>query len=391
MNAERLHALLKSLSKEFIERKTAEKVITLSVALTELANNSTTATQEAFVTAKEDVETALTDSASDCFSPTWQQALKEIRGNDLCGKTLADRIENTIQSNQLTPAVCAQKITEISEDFRRFTKAVRNGIFAFEEFGIGAEELGAGECEIGILIPRDAVDGKLYDFGKELQNLTYFFDAISEVSTGKKDPLHIRSISSSELLVFLVAGFRFCKCLAETVGTLVDLYKKVLELKQARNDYLKKGIPENIVKQVEEHANTQMQEDIHKLSVKVVEDYYKGETGRKNELTVFVERSLGGLADRIDRGYNIEIRIEQIIASSDEKEDEKAEQERLEFQKAVESIRIMAPNMQYLKTEGKPILMLSEEKTPKEKQSSGQSIQKQTVKKAKKVSKKASR
>ena len=116
------------------------------------------------------------------------------------------------------------------------------------------------------------VDNRLYDFGKELQTLTQFFDAISEVATGKKDPLCIRTISSSELLVFLVGGVKFCKCLAETLGSLVELYKKVLDLKQSRNDYLQKGVPENIVKQVEEHANQKMKNNVRELAVKVVAD-----------------------------------------------------------------------------------------------------------------------
>ena len=393
MNTERLHALLQSLSKEFTERKTAEKISDLSTAVANLVTLKTAEAELAFDAARKAVKSALTNSISDEFSPTWKQVLEEIGGGKMCGLTFWNHIEEAIHYALLTPTVCTEEILKIAKSFQDFALSVENGIAAFQEFGIGAEELEAGECEIGILIPREAVDGKLHDFGKELQTLTHFFDAISEVSTGKKDPLHIRSISSSEFLIFLVGGLMFCKCLSETLGSLVELYKKVLDLKQSRNDYLKKGVPETIVKQVEDHANAQMKENIHDLAIKVVTGYYQGETGRKNELIVSVEKSLGGFADRIDRGYNIEIRVEPITYLPDENESEKAKQKRVEFQKAVETIKRMAPNMQYLKTEGTPILRLSEEKKSKGSHQSEQPKQDQTVKKktTKKVVKKSNK
>ena len=64
--------------------------------------------------------------------------------------------------------------------------------------------------------------------------------------------------------------------------------------------------------------------------------------------------SLNKIANRIDRGFNFEVRIEP-----PDKPLENAKQEK-ELQKAVGTIQGASENMQYMKLEGPPILALPE-------------------------------
>jgi hypothetical protein len=100
---------------------------------------------------------AVTDVASDTFSPAWRQILIEMSGEGLFGKTLKERAEQILAQNQMTPIVARQETQKILEDLGNFMKGLDSTISAFSQFGIGTEELGPGQAEITLLVPRRAV------------------------------------------------------------------------------------------------------------------------------------------------------------------------------------------------------------------------------------------
>jgi hypothetical protein len=138
---------------------------------------------------------------------------------------------------------------------------------------------------------------------------------------------------------------------AVAIERLVALYKNLLEIRRLQTEIQKQGITK-AAKDVEEHANDFMDKEIGKLSIELVTEFYKGnDAGRKNELRNGVNASLNRLANRIDRGYNFEVRCQPLAAGKPEKDETK---------KAIAAIQAATANMQFLKLDGKPILRLSE-------------------------------
>ncbi len=143
----------------------------------------------------------------------------------------------------------------------------------------------------------------------------------------------------------------------------------------------KQELPENVVSGVETHANKVMQEGIEKASVEIVNQFYVGQdVGRKNELTVQVRLSMNMLANRIDHGVNVEVRVEPPAATDPKAKDETVK-------KSVAAIQAATPNMQFLKLEGPPLLQLpqtrtmwkSEKEHQKQKRRKGRTISKPNV------------
>jgi len=123
-------------------------------------------------------------------------------------------------------------------------------------------------------------------------------------------------------------------------------------------------MPEEISEKTKDYVNSVMDSAIEKFALELVtENYKQKDAGRRNEMVNGVRISLNRIANRIDRGFNFEVRIEP--------PDPKSSQEDETVKKAVEIIRAASENMQYMKLEGPPILALPEEielaeKTPKE-------------------------
>ncbi len=352
MNAERLHAIAVTLRQEMRDRKTPDNLQNLVNYLQAVSSQSNTSTQQNLANGLTGFYAAVTDAPSDTFTPAWRQILVEMGGAELFGKLLKQRVERIIAENQMTPAVAFQKLQTVLEELRAFMTGLDSTVSGFRQFKIGSEQLSPGEAEITVLIPRQAVDDKLREFADELHELEFILNTFAQVSTGKKEDLKIRTVSSSDLLIYLLATPTCAACVAKSIDYVVGLYKKLLEVRKLRLEIERLGMPE-ISDQMKERANNVMSEGIEEVTIKIVDEFYVGKDGeRKHELTNSVRVSLNRIANRIDKGFNIEVRIEPLKAPTAEAS--------AEVTKAEAIIQAAAPNMQYLKLEGPTILALPE-------------------------------
>lgn len=357
MNAERFHAIVTALNQEMTARNIVAKMQELINALQNVVNQPAPSHQQNLANSLKAMYSAVTDTPSDSFSPTWRQILSEIGGEDLFGNALKETIEDTFERNQITPAVALQELQGIQKRLQAFKNALDQAVSALRHFQIGDETLSPGQCEIGVLIPRKAVGNHLPEFAEELKELSFILNTFSEVATGKKGDLPIRTISSTDLMVYLEAVLPFAACLSVAIERTVSLYKQLLEIRKLRQDLKKQGIPDEQTAGIESYANNLMENGIEKVSVEIVDKFYhKKDPGRKNELVNAVRISLNRVANRIDRGYNLEVRVEPISQKEEEAKKDPHVRE------AISTIQSATPKMQFLKLEGEPILKLPEGK-----------------------------
>lgn len=359
MNAERLHIIAETLKRELASHQTVEKLQGLVNALQQIAQQNNSNTQQTLVTNRDAFYGAVNNVPSDSFTPAWRQILIEMGGEDLFGRNLKQRVQQILAENQMTPGVANDQIQPILTRLQAFKTALEQMVAAFSHFKVGSESLAPGEAEIALLIPRDAVDNKLGDFADELGEMEFILNTFSEVATGRKDDLEIRTVSSSGLMVFLAANPKFAAIVAKVVDFVVAQYKRILEIKKLHLEIERLELPEEISDKTKEYANTQMETAIDKFTVEIINEYHVGtDGGRKNELANSVKISLSMIANRVDRGFNFEVRIEPPKAAAEDHDEE--------LKRAVQAIQAASVNMQYMKLEGPPILALPEktESTP---------------------------
>jgi hypothetical protein len=99
-----------------------------------------------------------------------------------------------------------------------------------------------------------------------------------------------------------------------------------------------------------------MSEGVKPLAEKLLDTYWKGKDApRRNELRNELVGVLNAIANRIDQGYNLEVRAEP-SAPAQEGEGEEAASRRAH----IEQIMHSALGMQYLRPVGDPLLSLPE-------------------------------
>lgn len=357
MNAERLHRILLEVKADYDATSFLDKFRAVRDNLqNQVSQPQQPVYQQNLVVALQALYETLDKSKINDFSPGWTQIINEIGGDNIFGISLKNTVEEIFSSNQITPAAALQDITELVSKSENFKVAIDNLINAYSNLKIGAEELENGECELGYTIPRLFVKNKLNSLNKEISELNFIITTLSEAVTGEKDEFEVKTISSSDFLVYVLVGLHFGKVMSEIVEKIIDNYKKILEIKKLRNELQTHGVPAKETKGIEQHANSLMEHEIEKLVKALMSKYPKKDAPRKNELTNGVTIALNKVANRIDNGFNIEIRVKELTPVEEENESVE-ESTNAEYVKA---IKANMKGMEFIKTSGEPILKLPE-------------------------------
>lgn len=359
MNVERLHAIAIAVLDDLANTNTENTLQQLVEALQNQINQPQAPEFQQQVSQHlQTLYASLADALSNDFSPTWKQILQELGLHDLLGNSLRSRIQEVFERNQITPSVAFEELQSLHKQLSTCKTSLEQAISAFQDLKIGAEELEPGQCEVGILVPRLAIDNKLNEFATDLGELNRVFDAFSELTTGTRPGFKIRSISSSDLSVFLEMLPVAAAGIAVAVERIVGLYKQILEIRKLRGELSNQGVPKKELKGIIKYANSTMKKGIGELVTDLLEKYYKNkDEGRRNELSTELRFALNKIARRIDKGYSVEVRVKPLSDDEQAAAEGETGSEDIEHIKAILSA---SKNIEFIKLEGDSILTLPE-------------------------------
>jgi hypothetical protein len=302
----------------------------------------------------------LVQSKTNNFSPAWKQILEELGVHDLFGNPLLYRIQEIFSRNQITPAAALQELKEILKQLNNCKASFEAVITSFTSFQIGSEEIEKGHCELGLLIPRAAVSNNLEEFAKDLNKIDILFGTFSEL-TNQRPGFKINSISSTDFNLMLAATPVIVASIAYAVDRILTVYKRVLEIRIKHAELKELGFKDKELQTIKKKADSAVLEEVEKLTPELLEKYYKNQNApRRHEFSTRLRKALIEIAKRIDKGYNVEIRL----SPEDTQETSKDVN--------IDAITSVLKNLEFIQLEGEPILSLpetiDEEQTEKETQ-----------------------
>lgn len=370
MNVERLHAVAKAVTEDLQQGEIVSFMQQLQNFLTQQVSNPADAGAQqqvsAFLTR---LRSALAQSDVNNFPPTWEQVLDDLDLAPLLGNRLLSRIDEIFERNQITPSVAQEEISRLASEVEAANQALRNVISGLQSLGIGDEKLAPGEAEMAVLIPRDAINSQLARLGSEYVEFQKILGPFLELGTGSRPPVEVRTTSSSDFGLFLVLIPAAAKYLVDGLQSVLNLYKTLLDIREQRQRLAETGIPESNLNGIDEYANSVMASGIEQAADVMVNGANVLDAGRANELKVEIRLSLNAIANRVDRGYNIDVYAEPPPAT--EPEDDEGEEEPTELAQLradIEKINSVAERLRFFVSSSNPILSLPEgspaEETP---------------------------
>jgi len=127
-----------------------------------------------------------------------------------------------------------------------------------------------------------------------------------------------------------------------------------------KQDLVTQHVPEEKLTGIDEYASSIVSPKLDELANELMEKYGDHlDQARKNEVSIEVRYSLSKLANRIDRGFNFELRIAPLTKKKNRNEDD-------EQSEAIQQIVKSAANMQHLSQKGEPVLFLPDSDPPQE-------------------------
>lgn len=352
MNVERLHAIALSIKEEIDDLTVVSLLGQLSSGLQNSINQPQNgAFQTQIGNSKTSLQANLASADSNKFSPAWNQTIEELGMSNLIGLRLSKKLDSIFLSNQVTPHIAMEHIMELHKEVVNMDTHLKQLIDGFRHFELGHEVLENGDGELGILLPREYLNNKFFELSKEFKELNGILDVLSEVSTGSKADFEIRSLSTSDPLIILGSSLGVLSAIAITVKHIVSAYKEILEVR-VLHAKLAETVSSNRLEGIEKHAEEIMEKAIVEIKEKLLERYPGSDEGRKNELSNALDISLNKIANRIDRGVNIEVRVAPIAEGNEE--------ESSDVQENIQMIQSAMSEMEFMKLEGEPILHLTE-------------------------------
>lgn len=357
MNADRLNALLHVLREDFYRTNLPQQIERLSAALQQVVQQPQQPNHQVAVSnALKEVLRALEESEVDDLSPAWKEMLSEVGYASSLGEAARERLNESFKRAEVTPTLVKEEVDVLKGEIAQLNDAVIKGISAFEGLSVGAEELAPGKCELGFMIPRDAIEYRLDSFANECKEFDFIFGTFSEIVSGQRDHYRISTISSSDLSVFLDSAPAVAALVATAAERIVAFYKQLLEVRKLRSEMLKQDVPKEAFKAIDEHSNSRMGIAIAEIATEIMGVHgAKHESGRKNELENSLRISLQKLANRIDRGYHIEVRVG--LLPEPETEDDATDED---LKANTDAIQKASKQLEFIRLEGEPILSLPE-------------------------------
>lgn len=352
MNVERLHAICVAIRKDLEETSTVQTLNELVAALQSVVSQpGQPQYQEQVAAALGKLTTSLESSETGRFPATWRQTLEQLGIDSLLGETLLERVQEILARNQITPAVAQSEITALAAEVTEISNAIGQLLGGLEYLHIGTEDLPPGEVELAALIPRHAVHNDLPHLGNEFLELQRLMGPFLELATGSRPNLKVNAIASTDFGVFLQLDPQSGALIALAVERVVAMYKTLLEIRRLHQEIADHGVPTDALTGIEDYANSLMRSGIDEH----VETLIPGPVvGRDHELKMELRLSLNGIANRIDRGYNIDIR------ASEPDEVDETEGGGDEDSAAIRTIVKASPNLKFLNPSGNPMLSLPE-------------------------------
>jgi hypothetical protein len=205
MNVERLRETLRALQRDIETTKVDQQIQQLYNILEQIVGNpGNENVQSDFRNRLDSLNKSLASAPSRGFGQIWADAVSAIDLGNMLPEAIENQVNSIVSRSDLTPAVARDEMRRLRDEVTAGRDLISQLLKGLDGLGIESTPLPPGKAEIGILIPRTAVDNNLKEFGDEARLLDQLINAISEASTGNVDDIQIDSLSSSDLIIYVL-------------------------------------------------------------------------------------------------------------------------------------------------------------------------------------------
>ena len=166
MNVERLQEILREVQRDFKQTDIEGRLERLAPLLQRIVDEPTVPDYQSQVAGElNEIYNALRSAPSTEYGPVWEHSVQELHLANFLAGSLIQRIQAIFQNNQITPAVAVSEIQQLRLEISDARQRVEQTLSGLDFLHVTPNPIPADKAEVGILIPRAAVDNKLDELG----------------------------------------------------------------------------------------------------------------------------------------------------------------------------------------------------------------------------------
>ena len=282
------------------------------------------------------------------ITPSQLSSLAEMGGAEYFEFQIAEKIQDSVEKNAMTPAVARDFVTNLAERRSEFLATITQTRDGLKKLGAKDAPLSPGSADASFIVPRDLFKNELGAFAKELKFLDQLVRDIGEAVSGKAEPVQLETLSSSIPTVAIAANAGIVYVIAKIVDKFLESWERIERIRKARAELADLGIRKSALQELTDQIKTTVNEVVDE-SVQLALDKYDQDYGRKNELQNALKQDTRRLFGQIERGLTIQFRVEP-------KENANAEEE-----KVFASLGQISCKLQFPTITSEPILITNGE------------------------------
>jgi hypothetical protein len=329
MNVERVLTIARAVLRDLEATSVGSKLRTLADELQRRIDSPADPSFQTRTIEQRDALVAdLRDAESNEFTSIWSDQLDELGLGRFIAPALLARLEASFSTEELSPATVRDEVSAMADEVAELESALQQAIRGLEFLRVPDETLAAGEFEVSVLVPRVAVHNSLDELSAELHEIDLILQPFLELGTGGREPIKVRSISSSDFGAFLQFAPEAAYYFALAIDKLVDTIGKVISMRRHRDGLIEDGVPEEALTGVVEAANGMMASQIEKLVDDFIEQSARDvNEPRTHELRIGLRVSLEKTAERIESSYHFDVSAGPALDEQPEGAEGEAEEE----------------------------------------------------------------
>lgn len=345
MTAQKLYETLKFL--HGLDKKLGLQVALNSIreALKNLVSSPAQPQYQSALASAIDKFTSAAAELGESLTPSQAELIRGMGGADFFDPSIADKVKDSIAKNAMTPSVARDFVEELASRREHFLEMIETTFRGLAELKITDTKVEPGSADVVFLIPRNLFDNELGKFAKQLTFINSLIRDFSEAITNQVESVELQELSSSLPTVALVASAIVLEALARILNKFLDAWKKIEEIREIRERLTKIGFKGIALEQLTQEILATVQKTVDESTTILLAEY-RGDTGRKNELSNALSRDLRRLFGQIERGLTVEFRAE---ANKDEQDEAK--------RKALEGISSSGRQMRFPQIANEPLLL----------------------------------
>ena len=313
MNTERLFTITKQLKNEIVEMKLVKTLNSLHDQLQTAINSPSVDHQRAVETTLNNLHQSLTQAPSNKFSPGFLLNIKTLRVSnrttvsDLFGKGLSEKLKNIFEDGY-TSVQTLDRLANLRQDLAAFLSGLEGITSGFDAIGIHDESSEPGSSVVGMTIPRENNDVSMREFQKEMAFWGQFLSELSEVVEGSVVEHKVYSLHSSGLGIDVYTTLNIAAQVSAIVVAIYMTLEKLQKFRKLKEDAEELSIEKEAIDNLVKKGKKVMEDRLDEIQVEIFQNCKMEDKIRLQELRNGVRLRLNGLSNRLERGFQFEVR-----------------------------------------------------------------------------------